>query len=150
MQNSSIETIICPSCGAANRAPREKLAPGARPACGKCHKPLFAGQPVAVGTAADFDRHLRGSLPVVVDFWAEWCGPCKMMAPMFAKAAEVLEPGVRLLKLDTEALPEVAARYAIRSIPTLILFAGGKEIARQAGVMDAQGIARWTHGALSR
>ncbi len=150
MQNSSVETIICPSCGAANRAPREKLSAGARPNCGKCHKPLFTGHPIEVATAAEFDRQLRGSLPVVVDFWAEWCGPCKMMAPMFAKAAQGLEPNVRLLKVNTEALSDVAARFGIRSIPTLILFAGGKEIARQAGAMDTQGIMRWTTGALPR
>lgn len=150
MQNSSVETIICPSCGAANRAPREKLSAGARPNCGKCHKQLFTGHPIEVATAAEFDRQLRGSLPVVVDFWAEWCGPCKMMAPMFAKAAQGLEPNVRLLKVNTEALSDVAARFGIRSIPTLILFAGGKEIARQAGAMDTQGIMRWTTGALPR
>lgn len=150
MHQPSIETIICPSCGAANRAPREKLAPGARPTCGKCRKLLFAGQPVAVGAVAEFDHQLKGSLPVVVDFWADWCGPCKMMAPMFAKAAEALEPGARLLKVDTEAFPDIAARFAIRSIPTLIVFADGKEIARQAGVMDTQGIVRWALSALSR
>ena len=150
MRDTTLETIVCPSCGAINRAPAERLASGARPKCGKCHAPLFAGQPVAVAAKADFDRYLRGSLPVLVDFWAEWCGPCKMMAPMFAKAARLLEPDVRLLKVDTEAAPDIAAQYGIRSIPTLILFKGQREAARQAGAMDEQAIARWTRNALLR
>ena len=149
MQSDS-ETIVCPNCGALNRAPAEKLAGGARPKCGKCHEPMFTGAPVAASSAAAFDRHVgKGSLPILVDFWAEWCGPCKMMAPMFARAAEALEPEVRLMKVDTEALPDVAARYGIRSIPTLILFRGGREIARQAGAMDAASIERWTRQVLA-
>lgn len=149
MQNSSVETIVCPSCGALNRAPSARLAEGARSKCGKCHAPLFSGAPATVTSAAAFERFIgQGTLPVLVDFWAAWCGPCKMMAPMFAKAAQTLEPNVRLLKVDTEALPDVAGRFGIRSIPTLILFKDGREVGRQAGAMDAQSIVRWTERTL--
>jgi len=94
--------------------------------------------------AAAFPRHLaRNDIPLLVDFWAPWCGPCRMMAPHFAEAARLLEPRVRLAKVDTEAAPQLGAQYGIRSIPTLALFAGGKEVARQTGAMGAQGIVRW-------
>jgi thioredoxin 2 len=138
--------VVCPHCGTTNRLPRRRLAE--RPACGQCKAPLFDGHPAALGEA-DFDRHVgKSDIPVVVDFWAAWCGPCKMMAPQFERAAQELEPNVRLAKLDTEAAQGIAARYGIRSIPTLIAFKGGREVARQSGAMDAASIVRWVRGAV--
>ena len=138
--------VVCPHCGTTNRLPQARLAD--RPACGKCKQPLFDGHPVAL-TESDFDRQVgKSDIPVVVDFWAAWCGPCKMMAPQFERAAKELEPRVRLAKLDTEAAQGVAARYGIRSIPTMIAFKGGREVARQMGAMDAASIVRWVRGAV--
>ncbi len=138
--------VVCPHCPAVNRIPDARLAD--KPRCGKCGKALFTGHPLEL-TGASFDRHLqRGELPLVVDFWAEWCGPCKMMAPAFAQAAGQLEPRVRLAKVDTEAQQAIAARYNIRSIPTLVLFRGGREIARQAGAMSVNAIVQWVERAL--
>lgn len=133
--------VVCPHCQAINRIPAARL--GERPNCGQCHRALFDGHPVEL-TGASFDRHVgRNDIPVVVDFWAPWCGPCKMMAPWFVEAAMLLEPNVRLAKLDTEAEQAIGARFGIRSIPTLALFKGGREIARQSGAMGAQDIVRW-------
>jgi thioredoxin 2 len=138
--------VVCPHCSAVNRIPPERL--GDRPLCGKCGESLFTGKPLDLAAAA-FDRHLqRSELPLVVDFWADWCGPCKMMAPAFAQAAAELEPHVRLAKVDTESQQALAARYAIRSIPTLILFSGGREIARQAGAMSRNDIVHWVKRSL--
>jgi thioredoxin 2 len=139
-------TITCPSDGALNRVPAGRL--GQQPKSGKCGQPLFQARPVAL-TAANFDRHAaRSYLPLLVDFWAEWCGPCRMMAPAFEEAAKSLEPRLRLGKLDTEAEPAIAARYGIQGIPTLILIRKGREIARRSGAMPASAIVQWAEGAL--
>jgi thioredoxin 2 len=124
-----------------NRVLPERLGASAR--CGRCKAPLFPGKPVAL-TEENFDTHVgRSDLPVVVDFWAAWCGPCRMMAPHFERAASELEPHVRLAKLDTEAAPQIAARFGIRSIPTVAIFRGGREVARQAGAMDYGTLTGW-------
>jgi len=133
--------VVCPHCDAVNRLPAQRL--GERPTCGQCRLALFTGQPLEL-TARNFDRHIgRGDLPVVVDFWAPWCGPCRSMAPAFARAAGELEPEVRLAKVDTESQQQLAARFNIRSIPTLTMFRSGREIARQSGAVDAATLRRW-------
>ena len=142
--------LACPRCSTLTRFPRERLAAGNKGKCGQCGSPLFDGHPVALD-ASSFEAHAaKSDLPVLVDFWAPWCGPCKAMAPQFERAAARLEPAVRLAKINTDEEQELAQRFGIQGIPTMILFHHGKPIARQSGAMDASAIERWTRDALAR
>ncbi len=133
--------IVCPACQAKNRIPANRL--GASPTCGACKSPLFPGAPIELDEA-QLNKHLKNDeVPLLVDFWAPWCGPCQMMAPMFAEAATRMSPQVRFAKLDTEQHQAVGSRFQIRGIPLIILFDKGKEVARQAGAMNAGQIETW-------
>jgi len=133
--------LVCPHCAALNRISDSR--PPAQAKCGKCHQALFTAQTLPVSQVM-FDRMLHKSdTPLVVDFWAEWCGPCKMMAPVFEQTAQQIEPRARFLKVDTEAEQALAARYQIRSIPTLMVFSAGKEIARVSGALDQSSLLAW-------
>ena len=133
--------IVCPHCGGINRVPTERL--NDQPACGKCHKPVLDGLPVNLGSQT-FDRFIsKNDLPVVVDFWAAWCGPCKMMAPVFSQLASGMSTQMRFAKVDTEQAQDISARFNIRSIPTMILFKNGKEVGRVSGALDQTGMQQW-------
>ena len=139
--------IPCPHCGALNRVPADRI--NEQPVCGRCKHALFDGHPAAL-TTANFDPiTTRGDLPVLVDFWAPWCGPCVSFAPVFVQAAAKFEPRLRLAKLDTEAQPQVALRFNIRSIPTLIMFKQGRELTRQSGALNAAQLQQFIEGALA-
>jgi len=133
--------VACPHCDTINRVPADKLGAGGK--CGNCGNPLITGRPIEL-TRENFTRHIsRSDLPVLVDFWAPWCGPCKMMAPILEQAADQLQPGIRVAKVNTEEQQALAAQFGIRSIPTLALFKDGREAARQAGALDLQSLLGW-------
>ncbi len=138
---SETKHLVCPHCDRINRVPPERFADG--PRCGTCRQPLLDGHPLELNER-NFDRHIEaGGLPVLVDFWAPWCGPCRSMAPVFSAAAAELKTGARFAKVNTEEHPALAARYGIRSIPTLILFRAGQERDRHSGALDRHQLIDW-------
>lgn len=145
-EKTEMLVVTCPADASLNRVPRAKL--DRDPRCGRCRKPLFEGKAVELN-AENFDKHaLKSDLPLVIDFWAEWCGPCRMMTPSFEAAARRLEPRVRLGKLDTEAQPAIAQRYSLRSIPSMVMIRKGREVARTSGAMPTSAVVDWVEQAL--
>jgi thioredoxin 2 len=142
------EMCPCPHCGAVNRVPTERLAEG--PACGRCGGKLFEGRPLVLDEAGFRLHRDRGSLPLLVDFWAQWCGPCHAMAPAFEAAARQLEPKMRLAKVDIDAVPAVAAALRIQSVPTMIVFKDGREASRASGAMPAPQIRAFAEAAMTK
>jgi thioredoxin 2 len=135
--------VVCPHCDAINRLPAERLRDGAK--CGSCHRLLYEGRPAALNSVARFDRHAtHGDIPLLVDFWAVWCGPCRAMAPIFEQAAILLEPDWRLVKVDSDAVQPLLQRFSIQSIPTLMIVHHGREIGRRSGAMRLAQLLAWT------
>ncbi len=138
--------VVCPNCAGTVRVPSARMRDD--PKCPRCQTPLFSGRPVEL-TEQNFDRHLlKNEVPIVVDFWAPWCAPCRAMAPAFEQTAARFEPSARFAKLNTDEAQAIAARYAIRSIPTMIVFKGGQEVARQAGALDSRSLGDWVSRSL--
>jgi thioredoxin 2 len=133
--------IVCTNCNSVNRIPGQRDARKAK--CGDCHQPLFTGRPVPVSADAFASHIQRNDIPVLVDFWAQWCGPCKAMTPVYERVASELEPAIRFLKVDTDVEPVLSRRYNIQSIPILMLFRNGKIVAQEAGALDAQALRAW-------
>ena len=145
---TDLTRVSCPHCAAVNRVPTTRLTD--KPVCGRCKKPLFAAAPIELDQAG-FSRFLADNdLPVLVDFWAPWCGPCLQMAPTFHAAAAQLEPRMRLVKIDTEANPQIAAQLNIRSIPTLAVFVKGREVSRQSGALPGPQLMQFAAQSISR
>jgi thioredoxin 2 len=140
--------LVCPHCNATNRVPSDKLQ--AELNCGKCQAPLLTAHPDNLAEAAFNAQLAKSDLPMVVDFWAPWCGPCRMMAPAYEKVSQDMQGKARFVKVNTEDEQGLAAKYNIRSIPTLAVFAGGREITRQPGAMSAPDLARWVSAALRK
>lgn len=143
---STDRNIVCTRCGAVNRVPAARPAEAAR--CGKCHEALFDGHPADVDASAFTQQVGRSDIPVLVDVWAPWCGPCRMMAPAYAEASKTLEPEVRMIKLNSDTAPDIARQLNIRGVPALVLFKGGRPIAQTAGAMNATRIVDWTRAQL--